>query len=130
MPVYYGVDIHNVDLHDFKYSDGETAFTTSLLLHGDENPALVKNEEVKYYTLITQVLAKIVFYNLLSKSREYSHARESAPLLIYCLLKDIRVKISKLIVDFMLSEHLLILNRNLPFRMLITGLLKLLKLDL
>ena len=125
-----GVDIHNIDLHDFEYPEGETALTASILLHGDENPALVRNEEVKYYTLTTEVLAKIVFYNLLPKSGEYSHARGSAPLLIYCLLKSIRINIPKLIVDFMLSEHLLIPNRHLPFGMLITRLLKQLKFDL
>ena len=57
-----GVDIYNVDLHDFDYPDGESALTASLLLHDDDNPM---NEEVKYYTLIAQILAKIVFYNLL-----------------------------------------------------------------
>ena len=72
---YEGVDIYNVDLHDFAYSDGESAHTASILLHDDGNPALVRNEEVKYYTLNAQVLAKIVFYNLLSKLGEYSHAR-------------------------------------------------------
>jgi len=126
---YEGVDIHNVDLHDFALPDDETALTASQFLHDDENPAQVRNDEVKYYTLTTQVLAKIVFYNFLPKSREYSHARESAPLLIYCLLKGIRVNIPKLIVDFMLSEHLLIPNKNLPFGMLIIHLLKLLKFD-
>jgi len=125
-----GVDIYNIELHGFEYPDSESAFTTSLLLHDDENSALVRNEEVKYYTLTAQVLAKIVFYNLLLKSGEYSHNRGSAPLLVYCLLKDIRVNIFKLIVNFMLSEHLLIPNRHLPLRMLITRLLKLLKFDL
>jgi len=71
-----------------------------------------------------------VFYNLLPKSGEYSHVRGSVPLLIYCLLKDIRVNIPKLIIDFMASEHLLIPNRYLPFGMLITRLLKQLKFDL
>jgi len=71
-----------------------------------------------------------MFYNLLPKSGEYSYTQRSASLLIYCLLKDIRVNILKLIIDFMLSKHLLIPNRNLPFRMLITCLLKLLKFDL
>jgi len=60
-----GVDIYNVDLHDFEYLDGESALPASLLLHDNTNPALVRNEEVKYYTLIDQVLTKIVFYNLL-----------------------------------------------------------------
>ena len=73
-----GVDIYNADLHDFEYPDGESALTASLLLHDDDNPALVTNEEVKYYTLTTQVLAKIAFYNLLPKSREYRNARGSA----------------------------------------------------
>jgi len=85
---------------------------------------------VKYYTLTTQVLTKIVFYNLLPKSGEHSYARGSTPLLIYYLLKDIRVDISKLIIDFMLSEHLLIPNRHLLFGILIIRLLKLLKFDL
>jgi len=115
-----GVDIFNVDIHDFEYPNSESALTSSLLLHGDVNPALVRNEEVKYYMLTTQVLAKIVFYNLLPKSGEYSHARGSTPLLIYCLLKGIKVNIPELIIDYMTSEHLLILNRYLPFGMLIT----------
>ena len=42
------IDIYNVDFHDFEYLDGENAFTASLLLRGDENLALVRNEEVKY----------------------------------------------------------------------------------
>ena len=36
-----GVDIYNVDIHDFKCSDGESVLTTSLLLHDDDNLALV-----------------------------------------------------------------------------------------
>ena len=125
-----GVDIYNVDLHEFDYPDGESVLTASLLLHDDENPALVRNEEVKYYTLTAQVLTKIVFYNLLLKSGEYSHARGSSPLFIDCLLKGIRVNILKLIVDYMASKHLLTPNRHLPFGMLITHLLKQLKFDL
>jgi len=86
---------------------------------------------VKYYTLTAQVLVKIVFYNLLLKSGEYSHARwGSASLLIYCLLKGIRVNILKLIIDYMASEHLLIPNWHLPFGLLITHLVKQLKFDL
>jgi len=69
-----GVDIYNVILNEFEYPNGESALTASLLLHDDENPALVKNDEVKYYTVTAQVLAKIVFYNLMPKSGEYSHA--------------------------------------------------------
>ena len=76
-----GIDIYNLDLHDFTYPDGESALTASTLLHGNDNPGLVRNEEVRYYTLIAQVLAKIIFYNLLPKSGEYSHARGS----VHCL---------------------------------------------
>ena len=119
-----------MDLHEFEYPEGESALTASYLLHEDENLTLARNEEVKYYTLTVQVLAKIVFYNLLSKSGEYSHARGSIPLLIYCLLKDIKVNIPKLIIDFMLFDHLLIPNWHLPCGMLITRLFKLLKFDL
>jgi len=98
-----GVDIYNVDLNDFEYPDSESALTAFLLLHDDEKPILVRNGEVKYYTLPVQVLAKIVFYNLLPKLGEYSHARGSTPLLFYYLLKGIRVNIPKLIINFMLS---------------------------
>jgi len=109
-----GVDIYNVDLHDFEYPNGESVLTASLLLHDDDNSALVRNEEVKYYTFTAQVLTKIVFYNLLPKSGEYSHAWGSAPLLIYCLLKGIKVNIFKLIIDYMASDHLLISNGTCP----------------
>jgi len=71
-----------------------------------------------------------VFYNLLSKLEEYSHVRGSALLLIYCLLKAIRVNIPKLIVSYMASEHLLIPNWHLPFGILIARLLKQLKFNL
>jgi len=64
-----------VDLHEFAYPDVEYIHTASILLHDDDNPALVRNEEVKYYTLTGQVLTKIIFYNLLPKSGEYSHAK-------------------------------------------------------
>ena len=96
---FEGVDIYNVDLPEFTYPDGESAHTAYILLHDDDNPILVRNEEVKYYTLTAQILAKIVFYNLLPKSGEYSHARGSAPLVIYCLLKGIRINIPKLIIN-------------------------------
>ena len=45
-----GVDIYNVDLNDFAYPDGESAHIASILLHDDDNPTLVRNEEVKYST--------------------------------------------------------------------------------
>ena len=75
-------------------------------------------------TLTAQILAKIVFYNLLPKSGEYSHARGCAPLLIYCLLKGIIVNIPKIIIDFMFSKHLMIPGRNLLYGMIITQVLK------
>jgi len=74
-----GVDIYNADLHEFEYSDGESALTASLLLHDDDDPALVRNEKVKYYTLPAQVLAKIVFYNFLPKLEEYVMHRALLP---------------------------------------------------
>ena len=46
-----GVDIYNVDLDVFEYPDGESALPASFLLHNDDNPTLVRNEKVKYYTL-------------------------------------------------------------------------------
>ena len=39
-----GVDIYSFDLQDFEYPAGESALTVSTLLHGDDNPGLVRNE--------------------------------------------------------------------------------------
>jgi len=61
-------DIFNLDFDDFEFPDDEIALTASRLLYDDDNPGLVKNEKVKYYTLTTQVLVKAVFVILLSKS--------------------------------------------------------------
>ena len=36
-----GVDIYNIDIHNFEYPDSESALTASLLLHDDNNMALV-----------------------------------------------------------------------------------------
>ena len=123
------VDNFNQNFYDFKYPDGETALTASFLPHDDDNPALVRNKQAKYYTLSAQVLAQIVF-NILPKLGEYSHAKGYAPLLIYWLLKGIRATFPFLIIDFMLFEHLLIPNRNLPFGMILICLFKHLKIDL
>ena len=46
-----GIEIFFSDLHDFEYPHGESALTASHLLHDDDNPALVRNEEVKRYML-------------------------------------------------------------------------------
>jgi len=40
-----GVDVYSLDLHDFEYPAGESALTASTLLHGDDNPGLVRNEQ-------------------------------------------------------------------------------------
>ena len=101
-----GLDIYNVDLPEFAYPDGESAHTATILLHDDDNSALVRNEKVKYYTLTAQILVKFVFYNLLPKSGEHSHTRGSAPFVIYCLLKGIRINILKLIINYMTSDRI------------------------
>ena len=54
----------------------------------------------------------------------------SAPLVIYCLQKDIRINIPKLIISYMTSDHLLVPNQYLSFEMLITCLLKQLNFNL
>ena len=74
-----GVEIFYSDLHDFEYLNGENALTVSRLLYDDDNPVLVRNEELNRYMLRAQVLAKIVFHILLPKSGEYSHAQGCAP---------------------------------------------------
>ena len=123
-----GIDIFLFDLDDFEYSDDETPLTASQVIHDYDNPALVKNEEMKYYTFTAKILTKIIFYNFLPKSVKYSHTRGCAPLLIYCLPRGIRVNIPKLIINFMLSEHLMIPSRNLPYGMIIPHQLKHLRL--
>ena len=85
---------------------------------------------MRHNSLISQVLAMIIFYDILSKSGEYSHARDCAPLLIYCLLKGIRVNIPKIHIDFMTSKNLLILSGNIPYGMMIIHLLNYFKIDL
>ena len=44
-----GVDVYTFDLQDFDYPAGESALTASTLIHGDDNPGLVRNEEVKNF---------------------------------------------------------------------------------
>ena len=39
-----GVYIYDFDLEDFKYPDNEFPYTTSHLLHNNDNPALVGND--------------------------------------------------------------------------------------
>jgi len=124
------VEVYHLNLHNFEYPDNEDALTASHLLYDDDNPGLVRNEEVKHYTLPSQVLAKIVYHNLLSKSGEYSHTRGCSPLLIYCLLRGNKVNISKLIIDFLIFDHLLIPSRNLPYGMILTRLFKHFKINL
>ena len=125
-----GVDVYTFDLHDFEYPDGESALTASTLIHGDDNPGLVRNEEVNKFTLTSQVLAKFIFYNILPKSGEYSNARGSVPLIIYCLLKGIKIDFPHLIATHMASDHIRMSSRHLPYGMLITHLLQRLGFDL
>jgi len=125
-----GVDVYSYDLHDFVYPAGESALTASTLLHGDDNPGLVRNEEVRNFTLTAQVLAKFVFYNILPKSGEYSHARGPVPLIVYCLLKGIKINFARFIISHMTSDHVFVPTRHLPYGMLISYLLKQLDFDL
>jgi len=125
-----GADVYSFDLHDFEYPAGESALTASTLLHEDDNPGLVRNEEVRHYTLTAQVLAKFVFYNILPKSGEYSHARGPVPLIVYCLLKGIKINFARFIISHMISDHVLVPTRHLPYGMLISYLLKQLDFDL
>ena len=90
----------------------------------------MRNEEAKRYTFPAQVLAKIIFNNLLLKSGEYSHALGCAALLIYCLLQGIKVNTPYFIIDVMIPDHLMIPNRNLPYGMILTRLFKYFKINL
>ena len=54
-------DIFNLEFDDFEFPDDESALIASWVLHDNDNPGLVKHEEVKYYTLTTKFLSKIEF---------------------------------------------------------------------
>jgi len=100
-----GVDVYTFDLHDFVYPDGESALIASTLIHEDDNPSLVRNEVVNKFTLTAQVLAKFIFYNILPKSGEYNHARGPVPLIIYCLLRGIKINVPHFIASHMASDQ-------------------------
>ena len=99
-----GADVYTHDLHDFEFPEGESSLTASTLIHGDDNPGLVRNEVVSRYTLQSQVLAKIIFFNIVPKHGEYSHARGCVPLIIYCLLRGIKVNFPRVIASHMGSD--------------------------
>jgi len=125
-----GIDVYSYDLHDFPgYPEGESSLTASTLLHQDDNPDLVRNEIVSQYTLQSQVLAKIVFHNIVPKSGEFSHARGPVPLIIYCLLKGIKINFPRVIASHMSGDQIRTAGRSLPYGMLITHLLRALDFD-
>jgi len=126
-----GADVYSHDLHDFsEYPEGESSLTASTLIHRDDNPALVRNEIVSKYSLQSQVLAKIIFYDIVPKSGEFSHARGPVPLIIYCLLKGIKVNFPRVIASHMGCDQIRTAGRSLPYGMLITHLLRALDFDL
>ena len=52
------VDIFEHNLLSFdQYAENESYVSASALLHGNDNPTLIENEEVKHFTLISQILA-------------------------------------------------------------------------
>jgi len=51
-----GVSIYDHTIEDFDYPDNESTLSVSRLLHSDDNPNLVKNEDVKYFILTAQIL--------------------------------------------------------------------------
>ena len=73
---------------------------------------------------------RFIFYNILPKSGEYSHARGPVPLIVYCHLKGIKINIPRFIISHMTSDHVLVPMRHLPYGMLISNLLKQLNFDL
>ena len=122
--------MYTFDLLDFEFPEGESSLTASTLIHGDNNPGLVRNEVVSRYTLTSQILAKIIFFNIVPKSGEYSHARGPVPLIIYCLLRGIRINFPRLIASHMASDQIRLSGRTLPYGMVITHILKALDFDL
>ena len=82
------------------------------------------------FTFTAQVLAKFIFYNILPKSGEYSLARGPVPLIIFCLLRGIKINIPRFIASHMDSDQIRMPGRHLPYGMLISYLLKQLGFDL
>jgi len=84
------LDIYSHNLLSFDQKpENESPFTASNLIH-ENDPDLVKNEEVKYSILVSQVLAKFAWNVILTKSGEFNFARGCVPLLIYCIQKRLQ----------------------------------------
>jgi hypothetical protein len=80
------------------------------------------NEDIFLYTLQAQIIAKVIFYNLVPKTGEFDRARGCVPILIYCILKEIPVNIPLLILSQICASNLCTSVKGLPFGILFTRL--------
>lgn len=73
------------------------------------------NEKVHLFTPQAQVIAKIIFQNLVPKDGEFDRARGCVSILIYCFLAGIPVIIPRLILDQITSANQATTTRGLSF---------------
>ena len=83
---------------------------------------LSENENVTLFAPLSQVIAKIIVYNIVPSPDECDHARGCTSLLIYYIPSFIPANLSKLIFDIIIGPN--IASKNLPFDMLLTLLFK------
>ena len=94
-----GLKISPYSLRSFeKYPDGHSLESIDECLH-DAPIEDMYNEDIHLYTLLAQIIAKIIFLNLVPKTGEFDHARGCVPILAYCIMKGIPVNIPILILD-------------------------------
>jgi hypothetical protein len=116
-----GLTIFADSLRSFEFPEGHSIESLSECLHGTPVQD-VYNEDIHLYTLPAQILAKIIFHNLVPKTGEFDRARGCVPILIYCFLQGIPVNIPRLILAQISATNLATTSKGLPFGMLFTRL--------
>jgi hypothetical protein len=116
-----GLKILPDSLRSFDFPEGHSIESLSECLHGTPVQDMY-NEDIHLYTLPAQILAKIIFHNLVPKTGEFDRARGCVPILIYCFLQGIPVNIPRLILDQIIASNLATSPKGLPFGMLFTRL--------
>jgi hypothetical protein len=119
-----GLKILPYSLRSFKFPEGHSIESLSECLHGMPVQDMY-NEDIHLYTLQAQILAKIIFHNLVPKSGEFNRARGCVPILIYCFIQGIPVNIPRLIIDQLCASNDTTISKGLPFGMLFTRLFRL-----
>jgi len=81
-----GLDLTKTTLENFSYSEGQSIESASALIHGDNNTCLKTNENVVHFTLLCQILAKIIIHNIMAIAGEFGKAIGCITSHMYCVL--------------------------------------------